>query len=151
MTLLPTSLCDLAAAEIAARRLALILRSRDLILLQGALGAGKTTFARFLLRALGIEEDVPSPTFTLLQTYETQRFPVYHFDFYRIANGTELEELGWEDALANGLVIAEWPERAEGHFPKDRLVLHFTVDDKNNRVLAFEPYGAWTERMKDFA
>ena len=141
---------DLTAVGKAAEKLAPLLHARDLILLQGELGAGKTTFARALLQDLGIQEDVPSPTFTLLQIYETPHFPIYHFDFYRIKNETELEELGWEEALANGLVIAEWPERAESHFPKDRLVLHFKCDEKNERSLAFEPHGEWIKRMKDF-
>ena len=150
MTLNLIPLPDLTAVGKAAERLAPLLRMRDLILLQGELGAGKTTFARALLQILGVQEDVPSPTFTLLQTYETPHFPIYHFDFYRITNETELEELGWEEALANGLVIAEWPERAEGHFPKDRLILHFKCDGNNQRSLAFEPCGKWVERMKDF-
>jgi tRNA threonylcarbamoyl adenosine modification protein YjeE len=150
MTLNLIPLPDLTVVEKAAQQLAPLLRARDLILLQGELGAGKTTFARALLQALGIQEDVPSPTFTLLQIYETPHFPVYHFDFYRIKNETELEELGWEEAPANGLVIAEWPERAEGQFQHDRLVLHFTCDENNKRSLVFEPYGKWVERMKDF-
>lgn len=148
MTLAPILLPDLLAVEKAARRLAPLLRARDLVLLQGPLGAGKTSFARFLLQALGIQEDVPSPTFTLVQFYETPRFQVYHFDLYRLASETEMEELGWEDALADGLVIAEWPERAEGHMPDNRLLLQFTLDDKNNRTLVFEPGGAWVDRMK---
>ena len=100
----PIPLRDLIAVDDAARRLAPLLRSGDLIALQGPLGAGKTTFARALLRAFGIDEDVPSPTFTLLQTYDAPHFTIYHFDLDRLENETELEELGWDDALADGLV-----------------------------------------------
>ena len=151
MTLSPILLPDLATAEKAAQRLAPLLSAGDLLALQGPIGAGKTAFARFLLRALGIHEDVPSPTFTLMQIYETPRFPVYHFDLYRLASETELIELGWEDALGTGLVIVEWPERAAGQLPRDRLTLNFAFGDKDTRLLTITPQGNWVERIKDFA
>jgi len=144
----PIFLPDLSATEAAAGRLAPHLRRGDMLALQGPLGAGKTTFARALLRALGVNEDVPSPTFTLLQTYDTPHFTVYHFDLYRLEKEAELIELGWDDALADGLVLAEWPERAERHLPKNRLGLHFTFDAKGNRTLTFGPRGEWVERLE---
>jgi tRNA threonylcarbamoyl adenosine modification protein YjeE len=75
------------------------------------LGAGKTTLARGILRALGVEERVPSPTFTLVQTYETSRLSVSHFDLYRIEKASELSELGLDHALDEGAALIEWPER----------------------------------------
>src|SRR6201999_4299960 len=109
---------NLSAVEAVATRLAPQLRCGDTLLLQGPLGAGKTNFARYLLQALGIGEDVPSPTFTILQTYDAANFTIYHFDLYRLESEKDLVELGWDDALADGLCIVEWPERAGNRLPK---------------------------------
>ncbi|MBX9924894.1 MAG: tRNA (adenosine(37)-N6)-threonylcarbamoyltransferase complex ATPase subunit type 1 TsaE [Hyphomicrobiaceae bacterium] len=96
-----------------AQRVAFAVRPGDLILLDGDLGAGKTTFARAMLRALGhpADAEVPSPTFTLVQSYETPRMTVAHFDLYRLSDAAELDELGLDDALAGGIALVEWPER----------------------------------------
>jgi len=142
-------LADLSATQQLARWLAPLLRRGDVVGLQGPLGAGKTAFARYLLQALGIIEVVPSPTFTLLQTYQASQFPVYHFDLYRLEDASELEELGWDDALGDGFTLVEWPEQAAGHLPDDRLILHFEMDEKGARQLALEPGGNWIERAKD--
>jgi tRNA threonylcarbamoyl adenosine modification protein YjeE len=143
------SLPDLSATEAAATRLARFLRRGDLVALQGPLGAGKTTFTRALLRAFGVKDDVPSPTFTLLQSYDTREFPVHHFDLYRLNRESDLEELGWDEALADGLVLVEWPERAQRRLPANLLMLHFALDARGARSLAIEPRGAWIERMKN--
>ena len=82
-----------------------------MILLQGELGAGKSTFARAMLHALGHEGSVPSPTYTLVEPYTLPDYPAYHIDLYRIASADELEFLGWSD-LQDGLKLVEWPERA---------------------------------------
>jgi tRNA threonylcarbamoyladenosine biosynthesis protein TsaE len=145
------SLPDLAATEAVAVRLAQQLRRGDMLALQGPLGAGKTTFARALLRALGVQEEVPSPTFTLLQTYDAPQFIVYHFDLYRLEDEMELDELGWDDALADGLVIVEWPERAKSRLPNNRLGLRFDLDARSVRSLAFEPQGEWIGRMESLS
>ena len=148
MTLDALPLPDLAATGAIAARLAPLLQSGDLVALQGPLGAGKTSFVRALLYALGISEDVPSPTFTLVQIYHTARFAVAHYDLYRLENESELDELGWDDARADGLVLAEWPERVGARMPKDSLVLHFAFDDRNSRALTFKPHGDWVGRLK---
>ena len=102
---------DLVRLDILASRLALILKPGDVIALSGPLGAGKTTFARALVTRLGGEGEVPSPTFALMQRYETPRLTLTHCDFYRL-EPPELDQLGLDDALSEGAVLIEWPERA---------------------------------------
>src|SRR6478752_7840156 len=84
------------------------------IALWGDLGSGKTTLARAILRALGVSEDVPSPTFTLVQSYDTPDLTVRHYDLYRIENANEIAELGIDEAVEDGVALVEWPERAGG-------------------------------------
>lgn len=107
-----TMLPDLAATEALAARLAQGLRAGDAVLLEGPLGAGKTAFARALLRALTGDPalDVPSPSFTLVQSYETRLGTVHHFDLWRLDGPAALAELGWEAAL-DDIVLVEWPDR----------------------------------------
>ena len=101
---------EAATAELGAR-IAKGLKAGDAVALSGELGAGKTMLARAILRTLGVEERVPSPTFTLVQAYETPALTVHHFDLYRIEYPTEMAELGLEDALEEGAALIEWPER----------------------------------------
>ncbi len=132
-------------------KIAGLLQSGDVVFLQGDLGAGKTFFARALIRALADHSDldVPSPTFTLLQTYETRSGPVWHFDLYRIKNVEEIYELGWEEALTDGILLIEWPERLDFLAPSDRLDVVFGLSEKNptQRDITLHPYGAWKERL----
>src|SRR3989442_10751869 len=97
-------------------RIAIALRLGDTVALAGDLGAGKTTLARAILRALGVRDEVPSPTFTLVQSYDTSP-RIAHFDLYRLKSAREMEELGFEDALTDGAVLVEWPERAPEVLP----------------------------------
>lgn len=110
-------------------------RPGDLVALSGDLGAGKSTFARALIRAVADDEflEVPSPTFTLVQSYAL-RIPIAHFDLYRIAEAAELDELGLEEALEDGVCLVEWPERAEDTLPADRLTLRFLHEGSGRRV-----------------
>lgn len=119
-------------AKIAAD-LAPSLKSGDIVLLHGTLGMGKTVFARALIRALtgNAEEDVPSPTFTLVQTYDAPAGPIYHYDLYRIEDPDEIPELGWEDALADGIIIVEWPERLGPYKPAQTLDISLSSVDNN--------------------
>ncbi|MBI1259481.1 MAG: tRNA (adenosine(37)-N6)-threonylcarbamoyltransferase complex ATPase subunit type 1 TsaE [Chloroflexi bacterium] len=133
------------AAEIAGK-----LKSGDLLCLQGDLGSGKTVFARALIRHLCADPalDVPSPTFTLVQTYESPAGELWHFDLYRLEDPEEIYELGWEDALADGIAIVEWPERLESLAPPDCLTLVFEPSDhENQREITAVPYGSWKDRL----
>ena len=116
-------LTDATATEDLGYFLAEELRPGDVVALGGGLGAGKTTLARAIIRALSGNEalEVPSPTFTLMQAYDTPRGPVVHADLYRTRGPDELAELGWDEALDEAIVLVEWPERAGGILPPSRL------------------------------
>lgn len=109
------------------------LRAGDVIALEGDLGAGKTAFARALIRALlgNPEENVPSPTFALVQNYDGPDFPITHFDLYRLEDERELDELGFFEVLDDGITLIEWPVRAGRSLPQNRLTLRFTHADEN--------------------
>ena len=142
-TLLP----DIEATRALAAQIAPHLRKGDMVALIGDLGVGKTEFARALLHSLGVLGDVPSPTFTLLQTYENNGLFISHFDLYRLNSAEELDELGWDDALADGLVLTEWPERAGDRLPSSRLVLNFKLTPDGTRSCAIEKRGSWQQRL----
>jgi len=100
-----------AATAALGARIAKGLKIGDAVALEGDLGAGKTELARAILRSLDIGESIPSPSFTLVQEYETQSFPVRHYDLYRIEEASELRELALEDTLTEGVALIEWPDR----------------------------------------
>lgn len=107
---------DLAAMEAFGARIARQLRAGDVVALSGGLGAGKTTLARAIIAALGYEGEVPSPTFTLVQTYDPPLvdLPLLHADFYRLEYAEEAEQLGLDDYREGAALLAEWPEKAGG-------------------------------------
>ncbi len=127
---------DISAVEALAEAIAPALRNGDILALRGELGAGKTTFARALLRSLGVKGEVPSPTFTLVQSYETPSgLRVNHFDLYRLKTPEELEEIGWHDLLSDGVAVVEWPERAGDWLPAARLDFEFAMAAGSGRNL----------------
>ena len=133
-----------------ARRLARLARRGDVIALEGALGAGKTSFARAFIRALGDgAEEVPSPTFTLVEIYAfAGRPPVWHFDLYRLSMPEEAYELGIEDALAEGVSLIEWPDRLGSLLPPDHLRLSLEPGaSPEARRARLEAGPAWAERL----
>ena len=121
----------------------------DVVCLWGPLGAGKTTLARGLIRALTTpQEEIPSPTFTLVQTYEAA-FPIAHFDLYRLSGAREVEELGLDEALEVGVAVIEWPERLEGRLPADRLDIVLAIEGEG-RTARLERHGSWEGRPVEF-
>jgi tRNA threonylcarbamoyladenosine biosynthesis protein TsaE len=147
-TILP--LPDEAATTQLGRALAAALQPGEAICLSGPLGAGKSTLARALVRALTRpDEEVPSPTFTLVQFYEGARLNVAHFDLYRLSSPDEAYEIGLDEALDDGAAVIEWPERLEGRLPRDRLDIVIGLSDVNSgdaREARLTPHGAWQGR-----
>jgi len=136
---------SLAATEALAASVAALARTGDAILLEGVLGAGKSAFARAFLRAASCDPvlEVPSPTFTLVQSYDTRIGMVHHFDLWRLDGPHGLAELGWEEARS-GVVLVEWPDRLGGLRPADALTvaLHPTGDTSRRAVLS-----GWPDRL----
>ena len=143
------ALPELAATAGFARRLAPLLRTGDLVGLAGALGSGKTTLARDLIAALsGRDREVPSPTFTLVQTYDCGALTVWHFDLFRIERPADVFELGFEDALADGVTLVEWPERLGALMPADHLMVTLLQGPTADaRIARLAGRGAWAERL----
>ena len=122
----------------------------EAVCLFGPLGAGKSTLARGLIRALTHSgQEAPSPTFTLMQTYEAARFPLAHFDLYRLKGPEEAFELGLDEALDLGAVIVEWSERLEGALPPDRLDVRLEIAEDGDRLATLQGHGVWTGRECD--
>ena len=129
--------------------LAPAMRRGEAICLSGPLGAGKSVLARGLIRALiPSERDVPSPTFTLVQLYDGPRFPIAHFDLYRLTDAAEAFEIGLDEALAHGAAVIEWPERLGDERPRDRLDIAIAVEGEGRRA-TLTPHGAWEGRRLD--
>jgi tRNA threonylcarbamoyladenosine biosynthesis protein TsaE len=131
-----------ADTQAEAVRLAATMKGGDVLLLEGDLGSGKTVFARALIRALAGDSalEVPSPTFTLVQTYDTPRGMVWHFDLYRLEEPEEIYEIGWEEALAGGIVVVEWPERLGGLLPENCRKIRFeNTGESARRLVVKEP------------
>jgi len=144
------ALADEAATARLAAAVAGRLQAGEAVCLTGPLGAGKSTLARALVRALTTpDEDVPSPTFTLVQFYEGAGLPIAHFDLYRLADPDEAYEIGLDEALEDGAALIEWPQRLEGRLPPDRLDIEMELDGAGRRV-RLTPHGAWEGRELEF-
>jgi tRNA threonylcarbamoyladenosine biosynthesis protein TsaE len=143
-------LADEAATARLGAAVAASLQAGEAVCLWGPLGAGKSTLARGLIRALTTaEEDAPSPTFTLVQFYAAPGLALAHFDLYRLTRPEEAHEIGLDEALEDGAAIIEWPERLEGRLPADRLDIEFEIIHRGEteaRLVRLTPHGAWEGR-----
>ncbi len=128
-------------------QLAHLLRSGDVVRLEGDLGAGKSTLARALIRELTGAGDAPSPTFTFVETYDAPDFRIWHFDFYRLEKAEDVWELGLEEALEDGAVIIEWPEHAEQFLPETALVIKLDIAG-DMRQAKIEANDLWEARLE---
>lgn len=129
-----------AATAKAAQDAALSARPGDIFLLEGDLGAGKSFFARNFIRQMmnDPEAEVPSPTFTLVQTYDSAKGTIWHFDLYRLKDPEEIFDLGWEEALAGGILLVEWPDRLGPYRPVTAVTLNFTIIENAARRVVVE-------------
>ena len=127
---------DEAATERLGASLAERLRPRDVVALQGGLGVGKTTLARAILRAASGDPTliVPSPTFTLVEVYDTSMGVFWHFDLYRLEEPEQVFELGWEEARADGMALVEWAERLGSLLPRERLTVTLAMEGDGRRA-----------------
>lgn len=143
---------SMADTERLAARVAAVAERGDFIALSGPLGAGKTAFARAFLyaaaaaRGVAPPTEVPSPTFTLVQSYDVRGLEVAHFDLYRIRDAAEAAELGLDEALAAGVVLAEWPERLGPDLPRHRLDIALSLTPAGERAADITPHGTWLTR-----
>lgn len=147
------ALPDLAATAALGRRLAALLRRGDVVALKGGLGAGKTTLAREIVAALSPDEtEVPSPTFTLVQTYPVALADgpgeLWHFDLYRLDRADQVDELGLDEALAGAVSLIEWPELIERQLPRDRILsVALAIDADGARSATLSGGKSWGERL----
>ena len=146
-------LANEAATYRLVKDVAALIEAGDMITLSGDLGAGKTTFARAFIRHLAGDDaiEVPSPTFTLTQTYALPRFSLVHTDLYRLSGPAELTELGFEDATEDAVTLLEWPDRAAGVLPPDRLDIALTLAPQqgpNARSARITGYGSFAARAE---
>lgn len=147
-------LADEAATAALAARLAAAAEPGDVLALSGPLGSGKTVFARAFINARSAgPEEVPSPTYTLHQTYEfpasAGAVPVHHFDLFRIEDAGEIRELGMEDAFADGISLIEWPDLVNGLLPDDRLEVALDQGaDPDSRQATLVGFGTWDKRLE---
>jgi tRNA threonylcarbamoyladenosine biosynthesis protein TsaE len=142
---------DEAATAVLAARVARLARRGDVIALRGELGTGKTSFARAFIRCRGEAEEVPSPTFTLVQVYDFPGGAIWHFDGYRLRDPEEGWELGIEEAFEEGISLIEWPDQFGSLIPARRLeIAFFAGETPEARRVVLDAGGDWPARLAEF-
>ena len=132
------------------RRLANQLRPGDTVLLRGDLGSGKSELTRGIAKGLGVAETVTSPSFTILNVYESGRYPLYHFDWYRLESEEELYELGMDEYLGgDGIALVEWPGRCPEAVPEDCLLIRLDAEGETTRRITSESRGGFRKIIPD--
>lgn len=130
---------SLSSLEDVAHQIILSLGERNVVLFRAEMGAGKTTLISRIVKALGAEDNVTSPTFALVNQYEGTERRIYHFDFYRIERIEEVFDFGYEEYFYSGdLCLVEWPEKIEPLLPEDAMQVYITVDDDEHRIFEFD-------------
>ena len=148
MTHRELSLSDLPASIDLGIGLSRLLQAGETILLAGDLGAGKTTIARAIIEALTSEADIPSPTYTLIQSYTDQEDrQILHADLYRLEHISELEELGLEEAFETSICLVEWPDRLGAVQPENRLEITLTAQSDGARLAHLTGHGSWEQKL----
>ena len=132
-----------------ARRLASLLKNGDIVVLSGDLGSGKTKFTQGILKHFGLEDEISSPTFTIVNEYHKDKTNIYHFDVYRLTDSDEFYAIGGDEYLNNGICIIEWGEIIEDILPNDYIKISFTkdVENENYRVLELIANGENSENI----
>ena len=141
-----------SAAETRAlgEKLAARLRPGDVLLMEGDLGAGKSELTRGIAKGLGVAETVTSPSFTILNVYESGRYPLYHFDWYRLESSEELYELGMDEFLGgDGIAVVEWPGRCPDAVPEGAVRIRMTAAGENERMIECEEWDLENETACD--
>lgn len=133
---------NLKEVEVFAKKFSKLLVGGEVVLLSGDLGAGKTTFTKYVLKALGVKDEVTSPTFTIMKEYLTKKFNIYHFDMYRIAGGEEAREFGLEDYIYSkskrNIVFIEWAENISDILVGNFIKIAINLDESGNRIFSVE-------------
>lgn len=126
-----------------AKKFASYLKCKDVIVLSGDLGSGKTKFTEGILSFFGLEDEISSPTFTIVNEYCKNNLPIYHFDVYRLEDSSEFYEIGGEEYFENGICIIEWGELIQDALPKDYIQIHFSrsLENDNERILEIKSIG----------
>lgn len=134
-----------------ATQLARLAKAGDTFALYGTLGMGKSVFARGFIQSLTNAEEVPSPTFTLVQSYEAPNFEIYHFDLYRLKSPDEIFELGMEEALYEGVCLIEWPEKMGGYLPKNCFSIQISAHPEGREISITSTSAEKISRLQDLS
>mgnify|MGYP001192324222 FL=1 len=139
-----------------AQNFSILLKKGDVICLFGQIGSGKTTFVREVIHRLqnsnNIQlEYVPSPTFSIMQTYKIKSLKIHHYDFFRLKKINEIDEIGFDQEQEDSISFVEWPDIIKEILPENRLEIYINIIEKNSREFKIKAYGSWQKRIKSIS